>query len=505
MANVRLHPLSLGEVLDRTFSHYREHFLLFVGIMALPQVFIIGLNVLFQIVQSTAAGPVRTAQPTTAAPSGFVASSLIALAVFLVAYFLVYSTALGATTYALSEVHLGHSTTIRSAYRVVRQKLGRLFNVAISVLIRILGVILLVGVVMGILAAIVTPVLSRSMGAAGGVLTGLGMFFVFIAAAILGVILVLRYSVAVPALLLENVSARQAIKRSVLLSKGYLWRLFVVALLMGMIGFVVGLLFQAPFAIAIFGAAFKGHRPELWLSIASVVSGGVGNAITAPLLVIGWAVAYYDMRVRKEGFDLQLMMSELDSAGTGATAAGQDPTQRRAALEDASVFEAVLLTLFTAGIYLPVWFMLRRKALNGLRSPEKLGLLPLIAALVLFTANVVLMVRGSYIWGSWVQAENAMGPVSPLILLVAGIVLLVSGFKVQRILQDHVRSRSPSLFSSGISLQPSFSCVATFFFGIFYLQYEINRWVGAWAPEGAVAIPNPVVPPPTPAIPSVTS
>jgi len=119
--------------------------------------------------------------------------------------------------------------------------------------------------------------------------------------------------------LLENVSGRQAIKRSVVLTKGYLWRLFVLGLLITLIGVMVGLLFEAPFAIAVFSAAFKGHRPDLWLSIASVVSGGLGHALTGPLLVIGLAVAYYDMRVCKEGFDLQLMMSELDSAGTGAT------------------------------------------------------------------------------------------------------------------------------------------------------------------------------------------
>ena len=36
MDNVDLRPMSLGEVLDRTFTTYREHFLLFAGITALP-------------------------------------------------------------------------------------------------------------------------------------------------------------------------------------------------------------------------------------------------------------------------------------------------------------------------------------------------------------------------------------------------------------------------------------------------------------------------------------
>src|SRR6266853_668038 len=36
MAALDLRPLSLGELLDRTFFLYRQHFLLFIGIAAMP-------------------------------------------------------------------------------------------------------------------------------------------------------------------------------------------------------------------------------------------------------------------------------------------------------------------------------------------------------------------------------------------------------------------------------------------------------------------------------------
>ncbi len=36
MAALDLRPLSLGELLDRTFFLYRRHFLLFIGIAAVP-------------------------------------------------------------------------------------------------------------------------------------------------------------------------------------------------------------------------------------------------------------------------------------------------------------------------------------------------------------------------------------------------------------------------------------------------------------------------------------
>jgi hypothetical protein len=35
----QLRPLSTGELLDRTFSLYRSHFVVFLGIVALPHLF----------------------------------------------------------------------------------------------------------------------------------------------------------------------------------------------------------------------------------------------------------------------------------------------------------------------------------------------------------------------------------------------------------------------------------------------------------------------------------
>ncbi|PYV11272.1 MAG: hypothetical protein DMG23_04795, partial [Acidobacteria bacterium] len=54
MATPDLRPLSFGELLDRTFSLYRRHFWVFVGIMAIPQLFIVAWAMLWQSLQSFA-------------------------------------------------------------------------------------------------------------------------------------------------------------------------------------------------------------------------------------------------------------------------------------------------------------------------------------------------------------------------------------------------------------------------------------------------------------------
>ena len=55
MAALDLRPLSLGELLDRTFFLYRRHFLLFVGIAAIPYSFFFVINL------ATALAPVLAA------------------------------------------------------------------------------------------------------------------------------------------------------------------------------------------------------------------------------------------------------------------------------------------------------------------------------------------------------------------------------------------------------------------------------------------------------------
>jgi hypothetical protein len=325
-------------------------------------------------------------------------------------------------------------------------------------------------------------------------LVGVVAILGFITAAILMVVYLVRYSVAVPALMLERLSPRQALKRSVALSKGYLWRLLVVAVLMTLISMTLVSLCQAPFSVAAILITVKGGRPGLWLTVPSVLLGGVGAVATSPLLMISFAIAYYDLRVRKEGFDLQLMMSNLETpAPPGAASLGQKKTEAR--LEDTSVLGAIVLSFLTAGIYQPIWFLTRRRALNNLHSKEKLGWGAPSVVLFLMLASICLPFVGSAKWGSWVQAENALGPLHPLILLVAGVILIVQCFKVRRILLDHLAPRQEGMFSASIRFQydDSFSRMGTFFLGIFYLQYKINSLIDRLTADEDV--PGEVVPP----------
>jgi hypothetical protein len=56
--------------------------------------------------------------------------------------------------------------------------------------------------------------------------------------------------------------------------------------------------------------AVKGLLP-LWLRIGTSVAGAVASTLAGPLLMITLALIYYDVRIRKEAFDLEAMMAAL--------------------------------------------------------------------------------------------------------------------------------------------------------------------------------------------------
>jgi hypothetical protein len=48
-----------------------------------------------------------------------------------------------------------------------------------------------------------------------------------------------------------------------------------------------------------------------WLNMLGVLTGSLGSAITSPLAAVAMAALYYDLRIRNEGLDLELMVAKL--------------------------------------------------------------------------------------------------------------------------------------------------------------------------------------------------
>src|SRR5215471_19048923 len=128
--DLTLRPMSTSQVLDRTFSLYRKNFLLFAGITALPPgLILIGQLLLLLVTRPGPGGPMESGDPVKmgAAIGAAALGGLVLLALALAGY----AFAAGATVYAVSRVHLGHSATIAECYRLIKPYFGRILGLVI--------------------------------------------------------------------------------------------------------------------------------------------------------------------------------------------------------------------------------------------------------------------------------------------------------------------------------------------------------------------------------------
>ncbi len=449
MTTPDLRPLSFGELLDRTFSLYRRHFWVFVGIMAIPQVFIVAASVLYQSTQMTAIAVRARAPEKIGVMFGYLAAAML----MIVVYFVVHPIALGATTIAVSELNLGHPVTIRAAYQSVRKRIGPLFRLIFSIYARVFG---------WAITVILFPV---------------------------AIWAVLKYSLATPALLIEHITAREALKRSRVLTKGQFGRIFLAGVLTLIISWVIAFVIQGPFSAAATLMVVNKVQPPGWLSLLSLIAGGLSGAFAGPFYAIALVLIYYDVRVRKEGYDLQLMVEALEETAPGADQAARITTGAGVQLEETRVWVVILLSIVSFGLYLPIWFLTRREAINQLRSRHKIGWGMLAFLLLLQIAGVVALIVSARAGLAMEapDAEKSFLLISGVIETGAWIVILIQSFKVRQILLDYFSAPESGPFSGPMSLQRdvSLSGVATFFFHIFYLQYKINRLLEAPALSAA--------------------
>ena len=178
-----------------------------------------------------------------------------------------------------------------------------MFLIVIAMYVGCFCVVAAIAIVPGVAAALVHPLLA---GAVIVLLVVLGMLGIL-------VLLVGRLAIATPALVLEDLSAGQAIARSASLSKGHRTRVILIYLLMTVIAYVAALVFQGPFFTIGFILRENG-QPPLWTQLLGTISGGIGGVLTGPLSRIALTLLYYDVRVRKEAFDLHLLMGNLEPA-----------------------------------------------------------------------------------------------------------------------------------------------------------------------------------------------
>ena len=311
-----LRPMSLGEILDRTAQLYRSNFVLFAGIAAVYA----GVLLVLNLVQLGAGELFIHLHMTKQLP--WVTLSFLLVMVPLI--FIGAGAAVAANNRAVAWVNLGQPVTIRGAYLSILPRLRRYLwlMTKIGFILYIPFVILIIGF------SVFIWVYARPKGlfVQGGshpdpqaaiVLLAVfgGLSILWAAAMVYAIWMGLRYSLAVPAAVVEDLTSRKAIRRSIELSKGSRGRIFVLGLLIAVIQLGLILITQVPFTVALFITVKNHGQPQVWLQICQQIVGFFTNSFIGPMYATGLTLFYYDQRVRKEGFDIEWMM---EAAGMNA-------------------------------------------------------------------------------------------------------------------------------------------------------------------------------------------
>jgi hypothetical protein len=273
--SVMLRPLTLGELLDRAFQLYRTRFALFMGIAAVAYlpVFLLQTVMLW-------APKSLSASPTAALGFG----SLLLLPV-LVVRLLGVAAANSATVMVVSAAYLERPITLREAYGRVSGMLVRVFFIMIGM----------------------------------GIGIGVGLVLLIVP----GIILFLMWALAIPVAVLEDTGLGESLSRSRQLTAGHRFRVFAIYLLYFALVFALEMGLMGPLGaiLAVKGRTVGAAAVTPIITVASTILGYVVECLVTPILTISLSLMYYDERVRKEAFDIQLMMSALGEGQGGSAAA----------------------------------------------------------------------------------------------------------------------------------------------------------------------------------------
>ncbi|MGH2750503.1 MAG: hypothetical protein ACRDK3_06475 [Actinomycetota bacterium] len=291
-AGEQLRPLGLGEILDVGIKIYTRNALTLFRIVA---VVVIPVQFLTAVITLTAipgsfAGPMtgRTEPQPGESFEQFeseIWTFLAAVGLIFLLTFLSSTLATAASFKAVGTAYLGGTPDWRSSLSFATRKLHSVLWVSI-----LSGLFIVLGLI-----ALIVP----------------------------GIWLYGSYAVALPALLTEDTRGTKALRRSFRLVRHRWWPTFGLLILTAILAGLVGQAISLVFTGLIFTPLGDGPLGSV---VINALSSTVASVLTTPAVAAITSVLYFDLRVRKEGFDLQLLAQRIGATGTGpslAPAAGE--------------------------------------------------------------------------------------------------------------------------------------------------------------------------------------
>jgi hypothetical protein len=304
--------MTFGQIFDRTYRLMRANLRLFLGIAAVPSfaIFLVFLPVFgFMLI---AIGPQLRGQTGSPQPLPLILAGIYILIGELMLP-VIYALYMPAASYSATQADLGVAITFREAYAVGWRRFGRYLWLMILCVLYILVPVLVCVLVVGLGAILLHFAMSGDSGPlAAFLLIPLGVLL-YLAIAVYSILIVLRFSLAFPACVVEELPAWASLQRSAQLTKGAKGRIFLVLLVVYALTYAVSMV-----CIVVFCAV--GALAALVAVLAHVTQGSPAFFVLIGLAVLGYllvmilscmfsyaafttalGVIYHDQRLRKDG------------------------------------------------------------------------------------------------------------------------------------------------------------------------------------------------------------
>ena len=279
-----LRPLGVGEVLDVAIQIYRSRFAVLMKSVSVVLAPVFVLRAMIRLSVPTDDDLVDVAEPGAApdVDAETFAAFLAGMVLVGIVTFVASQIATGACFKAVSGAYLDEEPDWRASLRFARSRVGSLVWLSI------------------LLVALLAPA--------------------FLACIVPGVYLWGAWAVATPALLLEDRRAWRALQRSRQLVRGRWWSTVAVLLLVLLLTGIV----QAVFVGLLAGLVSVSDN-DAAQAVADALAQTASSALATPLSAAVTTVLYFDLRVRKEGFDVELLARRLGVDPATATPPASPP------------------------------------------------------------------------------------------------------------------------------------------------------------------------------------
>jgi hypothetical protein len=271
-----LRPRSIGEILDAAVATYRARFGALLAVSAgvtVPVTVLSALVWLSAESDDVETAPIGGVTPVFEDNLEFAATVVVLLVTTLTGAFV---TAI--VTRVVASAYVDHAESTPDAVRNVARRLPAVVGLAIVVAVGVFGATL----------ACVVP----------------------------GLLLQAAWAVAVPALVLESTGVFAALRRSFALTRSRFWLAFGVFWTATLLGTALNLGIAA-----LLGLAYLGDDTTTASIVVDSVATGLSSVFTAPLTATALVALYFDLRIRAEAFDVQMMLLRLDARGVRAAGA----------------------------------------------------------------------------------------------------------------------------------------------------------------------------------------